>query len=131
MAAPALARPPFVQAERLRRLVSARSLIVGLVVLVVAYLALVPIGFLLWQTFVRGGHLTLASFREAYSETGLVGMTLNSFAFAGGSTALAVVLGTTLAHLVVRTDVPFKPLMFAAGSCTRSPGSSCSAPRSA
>ena len=27
---------------------------------------------------------------------------------------LAVVLGTALAHLVVRTDVPFRPLMFAA-----------------
>jgi iron(III) transport system permease protein len=41
-------------------------------------------------------------------------MALNSFAFAGGATALAIVIGTGLAHLVVRTDVPFKPLMFAA-----------------
>jgi iron(III) transport system permease protein len=98
----------------LRRALSARNVIVVLVTLVIAYLALVPIGFLIWQTFVQGGHLTLASFREAYSEAGLGEMTLNSFAFAGGSTALAVVLGTGLAHLVVRTDVPFKPLMFAA-----------------
>ncbi|MDX6476743.1 MAG: iron(III) transport system permease protein [Gaiellaceae bacterium] len=85
-----------------------------LVSLIVAYLSLVPLGFLLWQTFVRGGHLTFASFRVAYSETGLVDMTLNSFAFAGGSTVFAVVIGTGLAHLVVRTDVPFKPLMYAA-----------------
>jgi iron(III) transport system permease protein len=114
LAAPALARPPIVLADRLRRLVTARTAIVALIILVVAYLSLVPLGFLLWQTFVRNGHLTLAAFREAYSETGLLGMTLNSFAFAGGSTALAIVIGTGLAHLVVRTDVPFKPVMFAA-----------------
>ena len=41
-----------------RRLLSARNLIVLAVVAVVAYLGAVPLGFLLWQTFVRGGHLT-------------------------------------------------------------------------
>jgi iron(III) transport system permease protein len=87
---------------------------VVVVTLLVAYLALVPIGFLLWQTFVHGGHFTLDSFRTAYSDAGLVDMTLNSFAFAAGSTALAIVVGTGLAHLVVRTDVPFKGLMFGA-----------------
>lgn len=113
MAAPAVAQP-FARSGRVRRIVSARNVTLTLVTLLVAYLALVPIGFLFWQTFVRGGHFTFASFRIAYSETGLGEMTLNSFAFAGGSTALAVVIGTGLAHLVVRTDVPFKPLMYAA-----------------
>jgi iron(III) transport system permease protein len=114
VAAPALARPPIFRTDVLRRLVSARNVIVLLVVLVVAYLALVPLAFLLWQTFVQDGHFTIASFREAYASVGLGEMTLNSFVFAFGSTILAVVLGTGLAHLVVRTDVPFKPLMFAA-----------------
>jgi iron(III) transport system permease protein len=114
VAAPAVARPPFVRTDRLRRLVSGRNVIVVLVTLLVAYLSLVPLGFLLWQTFVRGGDLTIASFRTAYSEGGLFGMAFNSFAFAGGATALAMVVGTALAYLVVRTDVPFKPLMFAA-----------------
>ena len=41
-------------------------------------------------------------------------MALNSLAFAFGSSALAIVLGTVLAYLIVRTDVPGKPLMFAA-----------------
>jgi iron(III) transport system permease protein len=113
VAAPALAQP-FARAGAVRRIVSGRNAIVLVVTLVVAYLALVPVGFLLWETFVRGGHVSFASFRTAYSETGLGEMTLNSFAFAGGSTALAVVVGTLLAHLVVRTDVPFKPLMYAA-----------------
>jgi iron(III) transport system permease protein len=114
VAAPAVAQPPIIRAAALRRLLSARNLIVAAVTLIVAYLALVPIGFLLWQTFVHGGHFTLESFRTAYSDTGLFDMTKNSFAFAAGSTALAIVVGTGLAHLVVRTDVPFKGLMFGA-----------------
>ena len=114
MAAPAVVQPPIVRAAALRRLLSARNLIVVGVTLLVAYLALVPIGFLLWQTFVHGGHFTLDSFRTAYSDAGLFDMTMNSFAFAIGSTTMAIVLGTGLAHLVVRTDVPFKALMFGA-----------------
>jgi iron(III) transport system permease protein len=97
-----------------RRLLSARNLILLVVVVVIAYLALVPIGFLLWQTFTRDGHLTLANFREAYSGISFGTMTKNSLYFAFGSTAVAIVLGTGLAHLVVRTDVPGKSLMFAA-----------------
>ena len=100
--------------ETLRRIFSARNLIVLVAVLVIAYLALVPIGFLLWQTFVHNGHLSVASFRDAYATVGLGTMLLNSFAFAFGSTAVAVVIGTTLAYLIVRTDVPGKPLMAAA-----------------
>jgi len=93
---------------------SVRNVVVVLVALVIAYLALVPLGFLFWQTFFEDGSFTIAAFREAYSDVGLGEMTVNSLVFAGGSTVLAVVLGTALAHLTVRTDVPFKPLMFAA-----------------
>jgi iron(III) transport system permease protein len=38
----------------------------------------------------------------------------NSLAFAFGSSAVAIVIGSVLAYLIVRTDVPGKPLMFAA-----------------
>jgi iron(III) transport system permease protein len=100
--------------DRLRRIFSARTLIVGVVLAAVAYLAVVPLGFLLWQTFVSNGHLTLERFRDAYGKVGLSEMALNSMAFAVGSTLIAVTLGTTLAYLIVRTDVPFKPLMMAA-----------------
>ena len=41
-------------------------------------------------------------------------MALNSLVFALGSSALAIAIGTVLAYLIVRTDVPGKPLMFAA-----------------
>ncbi len=114
MAEAAIQQPSAWGADAWRRLFSARNLIVLVVAALIAYLALVPLGFLLWQTFARNGHLTLAAFREAYSNVGLTEMTKNSLVFALGATALAVFLGTGLAHLVVRTDVPFKPLMYAA-----------------
>ena len=78
----------------------------AVVVAILAYLALVPIGFLLWKTFVVDGALTLDSFREAYSAIGLGEMALNSFLFALGTTPIAVGIGTSLAYLVLRTDLP-------------------------
>ena len=97
-----------------RRVFSARNVIVALIAAITAYLALVPLGFLLWRTFFEDGHLTLDFFRRAYGAVGLGEMGLNSLVFALGSTAFAIVLGTLLAYLIVRTDVPFKTLMFAA-----------------
>jgi iron(III) transport system permease protein len=97
-----------------RSVLSVRTLVLLVVVVVIAYVALVPIGFLVWQTFFENGTLTLDAFREAYSTVGLDTMVLNSLWFATGTTVLAVGLGTLLAFLIVRTDVPGKPLMFAA-----------------
>lgn len=114
MATPAVARSPFGPSHAWRRLLSARNLIVVGVTAVVCYLALVPLGFLFWQTFVRDGQFTIARFRDAYSSIGLTEMAMNSIVFAAGSAVLAIGLGTLLAYLIVRTDVPFKGLMFAA-----------------
>jgi iron(III) transport system permease protein len=114
MATSAIPRRIGVRSGAWRRVLSARNLIVLAVVALIAYLALVPLGFLLWQTFVRDGTPTLAAFREAYDTGGLTEMTKNSLAFAIGSAALSIVLGTGLAYLVVRTDVPGKTLMYAA-----------------
>ena len=84
MAEAAIQQPSAWGAETWRRLFSARNLIVLVVAAVIAYLALVPLGFLLWQTFARNGHLSLAAFREAYSHVGLTEMTKNSLVFALG-----------------------------------------------
>jgi iron(III) transport system permease protein len=80
----------------------------------IAYLAAVPLGFLFWETFVKGGSISFSAFRTAYTEVGLGRMVVNSLVFAFGSSVLAIALGTVLAYLIVRTDVPGKPLMFAA-----------------
>lgn len=88
-------------------------ILIGCVALVV-YFAVVPLVYLLWGTFYDGTSVTVRFFGEAYSAYGLLEMFGNSVAFAIGSTAIAMFLGISLAYLTVRTDVPFKGLLFAA-----------------
>ena len=90
-----------------------QTLIIAGVLVVIGYLALVPLVYLLWGTFFDAEGFTLDFFREAYSAIGLSEMMFNSLAFAIGSTIIAVAIGTGLAYLIVRTDVPLKGLMFA------------------
>jgi iron(III) transport system permease protein len=81
-------------------------------VALVGFLALVPVGYLAWETFQGAEGLGLQNFRAAYRATGLAAMAADSLVFAAGSTALAVVSGTALAFLVVRTDLPLRRLVF-------------------
>lgn len=97
-----------------RRLATPQVVIILAAVLFVSYLALVPVLYLLWGTFYDGTSVTLRFFVEAYSAFGLAEMAANSLGFAVGATVLSVVLGTALAYLTVRTNVPFKGLIFAA-----------------
>lgn len=110
-------RAGFAGRVRWRRLLTPEALIIGAAVAVVCYLALVPLVYLLWGTFVgEDGSLTIEHFRNAYAAGGydLGTLAINSGIFAVGSTVLSVVVGTALAYLTVRTDVPFKRLVFAA-----------------
>ena len=84
------------------------------VVALVGYLTLLPLAYLLWQAFFDDGAPTLTFFREAYSAFGLGELVWNSLLFAFGSTVLAVTVGTGLAYVVVRTDVPMRTLLFVA-----------------
>lgn len=101
-----------------RRWFTPKILILGGVTLIVGYLAVVPLGYLLWGSFVgEGGALTLEHFRRAYSQEGtydLWTLARNSGLFALGSTMISIPVGTLLAYIYVRTDVPFKSLVFAA-----------------
>jgi iron(III) transport system permease protein len=93
---------------------SPRNVIVLAGIVLVGWLALVPLVYLVWATFYNGTGVTLEFFVQAYSAVGIGSMAFNSFAFAVGSTLLSLFIGTTLAYLCVRTDVPLKPLVFAA-----------------
>jgi iron(III) transport system permease protein len=79
----------------------------------VAYLAIVPVGYLLWEAFVVDGRLSTETFQDAYAVTGLGSMAATSLLFAAGSGLLALVTGTALAFLTVRTDLPFRRTVFA------------------
>jgi iron(III) transport system permease protein len=95
---------------------SPKLLILGVVGLVVAYLAVVPLWFLIQGTFFDSttNLFTLDGFKRAYTDAQAAEMMKNSLWFATGSAALSLVVGTGLAFLNVRTDVPFKAVFFAA-----------------
>jgi iron(III) transport system permease protein len=97
------------------RWMTPRTLLVGGAIVVVGYLALVPLIYLFRDTFTGSTGLSFSSFTRAYSADQQAGsMMRNSMIFAVGSAALALALGTTLAYIQVRTDAPFKGLFFAA-----------------
>ncbi len=110
-------RPGRPQARKDRRFVpTPKLLILGVVAVVVAYLAIVPLWFLVMGTFFDSttNAFTFSGFQRAYTDPQAFEMIRNSIWFAVGSAALSLVVGTALAFLNVRTDVPFKGLFFAA-----------------
>src|ERR671914_95675 len=91
-----------------------QTLIIAGSLILVGFFALVPLTRLLYGTFYDGQSITFRFFSEAYNQYQIGEMIANSIIFALGSTILAVTVGTSLAYLNVRTDVPFKRLIFAA-----------------
>src|SRR6201984_2195062 len=94
-------------------------LLIGSSVALVIWLALVPLVFLLWQSFLTPqtaaapAQFTLDNFRTAYSNSDNARLFINSLQFAVGAAALSLVVGTTLAWMNERTNTPFKTLFFA------------------
>jgi len=104
--------------RKLLLLADARLWTTGLAVLAVVYLAGVPLAMLLWGSLKRGspvefGALTLDNFRRAFGDAGAYVLLSNSIIYAAGATLLALVLGTTIAFIIERTNTPFKRLLTA------------------
>jgi iron(III) transport system permease protein len=84
-----------------------------------AWLALVPVAFLLWQSFLTPetasapAELTFQNYATAYLSTETLRLFGNSVAFGIGSAAIAFVSGTFFAWVNERTDTPFKSMFFA------------------
>jgi iron(III) transport system permease protein len=103
-------------ATRLR--LDAKWLILGLCVAAVAYLAVIPLGFLLWQSFftphtaAKPAEFTLGNYAAAYSSVQTARLFVNSLLFAVGTAAFSLVVGTALAWMNERTNTPFKRLFF-------------------
>lgn len=91
-----------------------KMLIVGVVALVICYLALVPLFYLIWGTFFDENGVSFGGFARAYGNNRIGELVGNSLWFAAGAAVFSLTVGTSLAYLNVRTDVPFKALFFAA-----------------
>lgn len=99
---------------RRRRLARPETAVLLGAAALIAYLALVPVGYLVWGAFFDDDGLTLEHFRRAFRGYGLSELVVNSLWFALGSTAVAMTAGTLSAFLVMRTDVGFRRFAFAA-----------------
>jgi iron(III) transport system permease protein len=114
----ALAATRFTYRVRLPR-PDAKWLVVGAAVGLAAWLSLVPLGFLLWQSFLTPetattpAQLTLDNYRTAYWSAETLRVFGNSAEFAAGSASLAFIVGTLFAWINERTDTPFKSIFFA------------------
>jgi len=97
----------------------ARWIIIAACVALTVYLGVVPLGFLVWQSFftpqsaARAAELTLGNYRTAYASAETWILFWNSLRFAAGAAAIAFAIGTTLAWMNERTNTPFKSLFFA------------------
>jgi len=97
----------------------AKWLVIAACVAIAVYLGVVPLGFLLWQSFLtpqsaaHAAELTLGNYRTAYGSAVTWILFWNSLRFAAGAAAIAFVLGTLLAWMNERTNTPFKGLFFA------------------
>src|SRR5215510_14065562 len=84
------------------------------VILILAVLVLLPVGIIVYQSFLDepfftpAAHFSLSSYEFILGERDFARAFLTSFALAAGMTAIAVPLGGVLAFLVVRTDLPGK-----------------------
>lgn len=94
-------------------------LIIGICVLAVAYLTLIPLGFLMWQSFftpqtaTKAAEFTFDNYSTAYSSVETLRLLGSSLHFAIGTAVFAFVVGTALAWMNERTNTPFKSLFFA------------------
>jgi iron(III) transport system permease protein len=83
------------------------------------YIAVIPLTFLLWQSFRTprtadaDAVFTLANYTTAYGSRETLDLLTTSVQFAAGTSVFAFLLGAVLAWLNERTNTPFKNLFFA------------------
>ena len=93
--------------------------VIGVCVAFTVYIGIIPLGFLLWQSFrtpqtaTADAVFTFENYTEAYGSSDTWVLLLNSIEFALGTSLLAFLLGTVLAWMNERTNTPFKSIFFA------------------
>lgn len=94
-------------------------IIIGLCIAFTVYIAIIPLGFLVWQSFFTPqtatvpAVFTLGNYITAYTNPETARLFANSMQFAVGVSLFSFVVGTGLAWMNERTNTPFKSLFFA------------------
>src|SRR5437773_12509504 len=91
----------------------AKWLIIAVCVALTLYLGVVPLAFLVWQSFftpqsaVKAAVFTFGNYAEAYGSADTWILFGNSLKFATGAAALSFVIGTTLAWMNEQSNSQF------------------------
>jgi len=105
--------------DRARLRFDAKWVVIGIAVALSVYLGVIPLGFLLWQSFrtpqtaAVDAVWTLANYAQAYGTGENYRLFWTSIRFASGTAFFSFVIGTTLAWMNERTNTPFKGIIFA------------------
>jgi iron(III) transport system permease protein len=92
--------------------------VIAVCVAITVYLAIVPLGFLLWQSFFTpqtadtAARFTFGNYLEAYGSSETWTLLRNSLGFAVGASLFSFVVGAALAWMNERTNTPFKTLFY-------------------
>ncbi len=106
-------------AERAWDRLDLKWLVIGVCVAFAVYIAVIPLGFLFWQSFrtpqsaAADAVWTLSNFTTAYGTSDTARLFWTSIQFALGTSVFAFTLGTALAWMNERTNTPFKTVFYA------------------
>jgi iron(III) transport system permease protein len=106
-------------APRERRRFELGWVVIAACVALTVYIAVIPLGFLIWQSFftpqtaAKAAEFTLSNYLEAYGSSETARLFWNSVKFAFGTSLFSFVVGTGLAWMNERTNTPFKNLFYA------------------
>jgi iron(III) transport system permease protein len=98
---------------------SGKWVVIGVCVALTVYVAVIPLVFLLWQSFrtpqtaSTPAVWTLGNYAAAYGTSETFRLFLTSMRFAFGASLFSFVVGTTLAWMNERTNTPFKSFFYA------------------
>ncbi len=93
--------------------------VIGACVAFTVYIGLIPLAFLLWQSFrtpqsaAADAVFTLGNYAAAYGSADTLSLFWTSIQFASGTAIFAFVIGAALAWMNERTNTPFKTVFFA------------------
>ncbi|HET8568976.1 MAG TPA: iron ABC transporter permease [Candidatus Limnocylindria bacterium] len=92
------------------------TLVLIAVSLFIAYLTLIPLGMLVLGSVseggVLGGDLTFRHFARVLTDANSVELLMTSFGYSLGAAGVAFVLGTAMAWVVERSDVPYRNVWY-------------------
>jgi iron(III) transport system permease protein len=110
---------PSAPAQRRRSLtIDWKTVIIVLCVAFTLYIAVIPLGFLLWQSFftphtaTKPAEFTFGNYVHAYANPETLRLMGNSAQFAVGVSAFSFIVGTALAWINERTNTPLKSLFY-------------------